>query len=70
MSCPSPEALNSTYDICVRIRIRFRVFLTEYWGYSLGSGMVQIGSAVGYADSERTVEQSSLDGGSSGRCGG
>ena len=30
--------------------------------------MVQIGSAVGYADSERTVEQSSLDG-SSGRCG-
>ena len=32
--------------------------------------MVQIGSAVGYADSERTVEQSSLDGGSSGRCGG
>ena len=31
--------------------------------------MMQIGSAVGYADSERTVEQSSLDG-SSGRCGG
>ena len=30
--------------------------------------MVQIGSAVGYADSERTIEQSSLDG-SSGRCG-
>ena len=31
--------------------------------------MVQIGSVVGYADSERNIEQGSLDG-SSGRCGG
>ena len=30
--------------------------------------MAEIGNAVGYADSERTIEHSSLDG-SSGRCG-
>ena len=58
------QAPNGTCGILIMIALLNRIL----WEYSLGSGIVQIGSAVGYADSERNIGQGSLDG-SSGRCG-